>query len=442
MSARKRLSTMRTTTFEYYPYLATYVYSMRAIEKPGIKTLAVDAHGNMYYDPAWIESQTVERGAYGVVHEVCHVVFRHHERANEMYGTAPTEMQRHVCNVAADLVVEQAMHDMRRHRPDGSVHLGMQYTPLKITLDFPPNLRMEEYYRLIMERINSQSEEQGSDSQQQDGNGQPQDSESDGQPGDESGTGANGGEPDGDSMPAPCNGGSAADGVTRDYEEEPDGAWESFGEDAAAQATEKAMEDAESKMPGSVPGSLREAVGFRSQVVRDPWGELKAAVATSVASPVGGRQSTYARPSRRQPPNMMRLRGNMPTAPNAVVVLDTSGSMCNPDDQAKALTCIAAGLRKLARFKVIAGDTDIASRKDVSSIAQVEWTGGGGTDMSHIVERVDREERPDSIVLVTDCYTDWPERQTRARLVVACTTNRTSVVSRIPRWARTVVLAD
>jgi predicted metal-dependent peptidase len=421
MSARKRLSTMRTTTFEYYPYLATYVYSMRAIEKPGIKTLAVDAHGNMYYDPAWIESQTVERGAYGVVHEVCHVVFRHHERANEMYGTAPTEMQRHVCNVAADLVVEQALHAMRQHRPDGSVHLGMQYTPLKITLDFPPNLRMEEYYRLIMDRINSQSKEQGGPV----------------------GSGA-GGEPDadGEGMPAPCNGGSAADGVTRDYEEEPDGAWESFGEDAAAQATEKAMEDAESKMPGSVPGSLREAVGFRSQVVRDPWGELKAAVATSVASPVGGRQSTYARPSRRQPPNMMRLRGNMPTAPNAVVVLDTSGSMCNPDDQAKALTCIAAGLRKLARFKVIAGDTDIASRKDVSSIAQVEWTGGGGTDMSHIVEMVDREERPDSIVLVTDCYTDWPERQTRARLVVACTTNRTSVVSRIPRWARTVVLAD
>lgn len=442
-STRKRLASMRTRTFDFFPYLATYVYSMKVHERPGLGTLSVDQHGSMYYDPKWIDSHSVDQGAYVVLHEVCHVIFRHHERARDMYGTAPTKHQQFVCNVAADLVVEQALHNVRQHCPEGCVRLGMDFPSLGITLDFPANLRMEEYYRLIMEKLDEQQQPQ------------PQPQPGDGEPGDEEQQSQGGGgdgesqdseqEADGTGDPGtgdPDAGGSAADGVPRDYEVDNDGSWEAFGEDAAAAATEKAMQDFDDKHIGSVPESLRHAIGARSKIVRDPWGELKAAVATSVSAPVGGRDCTYRRASRRQPPNMMRLRGWQYTQPSAVVVLDTSGSMCNPDDQAKALTCIAAGLRKLTRFKVVAGDVTIASRKDVSSIAQVEWAGGGGTDMGRIVSEVDRTERPDSIVLVTDGYTPWPTRQTRARLVVACTTNSSSVINAIPNWARTVVLAD
>lgn len=433
--ARKRVASMRTRTFDYVPYLATYIYAMKAVERKGLGTMAVDPHGNMYYDPDWVAKQSTEQGAYTVTHEVCHLIFRHHERAKEMYGDAPTKQQQLVCNVAADLVVEQALHQMRLHRPDGAVHLGMEYRSLGITLDFPPDLRMEEYYRLIMEKLKEQEDqqqgEQGEQSpdggdQQQDGQGQP-DGQSSG---------------DGDPQPGePGSGGSCADGVARDYEVQPDGSWESFGEDSAAAGAEKAIQEMEANGIGNVPGSLREAITSRRRAVRDPWGELRAAVASSVSAPIGGRQATYRRPSRRQPPNMMRLRGYTHTQPSCVVILDTSGSMFNEDDQAKAITCIAAGLRKLSRFKIVAGDTRIASRKDVSSITQVEWAGGGGTDMARIIEQVDKEDRPDSIVLVSDCYTGWPARQTRARLVVACTTSSDSAINSIPKWARTVVLA-
>lgn len=443
-TTRRRLASMRTRTFDFFPYLATYIYSMRPREKPGLGTLAVDVHGNMYYDPHWIDAHGVDEGAYGVVHEVCHIVFRHHERACEMYGNSPTPDQQHVCNVAADLVVEQTLHSMRQFRPAGSVHLGMEYKRLGITLDFPPDLRMEEYYRLIMEKLQQKQEEQKEEPDEQKDEGDDGEPQS-GDGGDDQQGGGDAGDTGEQQSPGsgdPQAGGSAADGVPRDYEVEPDGSWEAFGEDAASAATEKAMQDYEDKHAGAIPAGLRHAISTRSKVVRDPWGELKAAVATSVSAPVGGRDCTYRRASRRQPPNMMRLRGWQYTQPSAVVVLDTSGSMCNPDDQAKALTCIAAGLRKLTRFKVVAGDVAIASRKDVSSIAQVEWAGGGGTDMGRIVTDVDRTDRPDSIVLVTDGYTPWPTRPTRARLVVACTTNSESVLSRIPRWARTVVLAD
>jgi hypothetical protein len=51
-----------------------------------------------------------------------------------------------------------------------------------------------------------------------------------------------------------------------------------------------------------------------------------------------------------------------------------------------------------------------------------------------VLEEADRIEKPDAIVLITDGYTDWPDRL-RARLVVAMTTDRPS-----PAWAKTTLI--
>jgi predicted metal-dependent peptidase len=434
---RKLLADMRVGTFEHVPYLASYIYAMKEHEKPGIKTMSVDQHGNMYWDPQFVSSISKQEGAYCVTHEVLHLIFKHHERARLLIGQKPNEMQKFVSNVAADLVIEQALEMMRHLRPEGAVHLGQFIPQFNFALDFPPDLRYEEYYRLIMDRLNP-DDEQGESEQ-----GQPQS-----QQGGEQGDGEGDGQPQQSQAPAPDQsgkpstpgcGGSCADGQPREYEEPSDGEWESFGEDIAAEMAEQAIEQYE-KTRGSVPGAIKTAIGGKLRPVSDPWSQLRSAVATSVAAPVGGRESTYRRVSRKQHPDMMRLRGSYYTQPSAVVVLDTSGSMCNGDDQAKALSCIAAGLRKLARFKVICGDTRIASRKDVSAIKQVDWAGGGGTDMAAILERVDKEDRPDSIVLVTDCETGWPARATRARVVVACTSTSDSAFNQVPRWCRKVRL--
>ncbi len=443
---RKLLADMRVGTFEFVPYLASYIYAMKEHEKPGIKTMSVDQHGNMYWDPVFVSSITKQQGSYCVVHEVLHLIFKHHDRAKLLIGQRPTEQQKLVSNIAADLVIEQALAMMRKLRPDGAIHLGQFVPDLGFKLDFQPDLRYEEYYRLIMERLESDEQEQGG-GQQQKSDGQ------DGEQGDESGDSSDGdgqGEAESEGQPSteadgkPCSprsGGSCADGQPRPYEEQSDGEWESFGEDIAAEMAEKAIEQYE-KQRGTVPGSIKQAIGVKLRPVSDPWQQLRSAVATSVSAPVGGRESTYRRVSRKQHPTMMRLRGHTYTQPSAVVVLDTSGSMCNPDDQAKALSCIASGLRKLARFKVICGDTRITNRKDVRSIKQIEWTGGGGTDMAAILERVDREDKPDSIVLVTDAETGWPGRATRARVVVAVTSSCEHTINNIPKWCRVVRLTQ
>jgi predicted metal-dependent peptidase len=120
--------------------------------------------------------------------------------------------------------------------------------------------------------------------------------------------------------------------------------------------------------------------------------------------------------------------------PNAVIVLDTSGSMLDAETEAKALTVVASGLRRLRSVRVIGGDTNITSNKQVSSLKQLEWLGGGGTSMKTVLEAVDKEHRPDAIVLITDGETDWPERL-RAKLVVALTQTMPA-----PSWATAVMI--
>lgn len=407
MSSRQLVAKMRVRTFDYLPYLGTYVYSLKPQAREGLGTLAVDRHANMYYDPAYIASISLDSGAYAVAHETLHVVLQHHRRARELYGTAPSELLQYAMNVAADLVVEQALACMREHRPPNTIYLGGRSEKLGISLDFPPGLTMEDYYRLITDRMP------------------------------EGGGGESEGAESGD-----LDGGSCADGVDRDYEDEPDGAWEAFGETQAAGMADKAIAEAEKSSPGSVPECVKHAVGCKVRVVRDPWAELRAAVATSVASPVGGRDQTYRRLPRKQALGPIRLRGYQTTAPKAVVILDTSYSMLDESTKDKALSCIAAGLRKLARFKVIAGDTEVHSRKHVSNLKQVEWVGGGGTAMDRVIADVDRKDQPDSIIVVTDCETRWPERATRARLVVASTSSNPYWLGAVPTWARTITLAD
>jgi predicted metal-dependent peptidase len=54
--------------------------------------------------------------------------------------------------------------------------------------------------------------------------------------------------------------------------------------------------------------------------------------------------------------------------------------------------------------------------------------------MKTVLEAVDKEHRPDAIVLITDGATDWPEKL-RAKLVVALTQPLPA-----PSWATAVMV--
>jgi predicted metal-dependent peptidase len=237
-------------------------------------------------------------------------------------------------------------------------------------------------------------------------------------------------------------GGSGADGVPRGYEAERDPSW-ADREYSLAKQLEAAIEEAERSSPGSVPGELKAAVGLRLRPQPDPYDALRASVARAVASPVGAPDFTLKRFSRRQQPGMPRLRGVNKLTPNVVVLLDTSGSMgfrCPGYERAeRALDVIAKGIRKLKSVRVICWDTQKHSARMVQSMQGFEVQGGGGTDMGQAIETIDKELRPDAILMVTDLETGWCERKPRARVVIAAT-EAPSEYYPVPGWATVVDL--
>ena len=103
---------------------------------------------------------------------------------------------------------------------------------------------------------------------------------------------------------------------------------------------------------------------------------------------------------------------------------------------------IANALRSLPDpwdLRVLAGDTAVASAKNVFRPEQVELNGGGGTDMAAmIVAACEERPAPKAILVVTDGYTGWPSEPVAPR-VVACLTRAIQAAS-VPKWIDTVVL--
>ena len=442
MTPREKLAAGRIRVFDHMPYLASYVYALKQQAVRGTGTMGVSKDGTLYWDPEFVEAQSIDGLAYCVLHESLHLIFRHHARARAVYGENPTPLQQLVMNVAADLVIEQTMALMRPLRPAAGVFLGAEVPALGMKLDFPPNLDTAKYYRLIMDRLPKQADryEPTADS----GRSLPGDEGRTAKPRERRGQandGKEGSRKGQSTIAAACAvgaGGSSGDGVERSWEAS-DESWEAFQEMVAAGTAEEAMKQAELLNPGSVPGQLRETIAQFLRPQPDPFETLRSVVASSAEAPLGGRMSTYRRLSRKQPEHLCRLRGLVTSQASAVVIVDTSGSMNDRETKERALQVIASGLRKLSRVKVVCADTRIRSSQRLHDTRHFEWVGGGGTSMDAALESVDRTDRPDNIVLITDACTDWPARQTRARVVVALTQD-SSYRRSIPRWCRVVPL--
>jgi len=415
---RERLTHMRVQVHRMMPYLSGLVYGMKPCPRPGIKTMCVDVHGRCYYDPEFVETLSDTEGAYVLIHEVCHLVLRHCHRFQKMLPH-PSETERETFNIAADLVVEQTMCSLRRFAPKG----GVTYAEYAAKIpDLKPGLTVEEYYGLLMkDRPGGGGGGDGPKQEPTEGN--------------EDGPSQPRHWPDHSEAPGPLNpknSGSSSDNQPRDYEEQGDTGMDDIRVDSQLRDTEQAMNEYESKGRGNVPGNLKKAIADKLRPQPDPWQQLKSACARAVSSTVGSPESTYRKRNRRQQDtDDFLLKGVEHLMPKAVLVLDNSGSMCGLEGMCS--TVIQQGLKRLKELQVVAGDTEEQYAGKITNLSQYEWTGGGGTDMGAIVEKVDAERKPDAIILVTDGYTPWPDTPTRARLIIALCADTDT-----PRWAKTI----
>ena len=488
------VSHFRMMAHQHFPYLSPYVYSLVPVERPGLGTMAVDMQGRMYYDPEFCEKITLDEGAYVVLHEAWHLILRHCHRAESIIGKSPTAQQRRWYNIAVDLVVWELMEAIASNAPKGGVtwpEMKARYPRLE------RNMLPDEIYSIIAEKheqeqprgprgddfghkkprdpddgqetdeINEEDigqpgkeekpvkgkQETDDESEAEDGGGKPgpaeDDQEDDGKGGGSDPKGEQEGESEvGGDETVEDDGfdligdGSAADGQPRDYEEEPNPNWDAFIEDQLLEAVEKKVEEHEREWKagrGTIPGCLKETIKRKLRPQPNPWDSLRATVAKAANNPRGARDYTYQRPNRRQfaMPSAPRLKGVRKFSPDAVVIIDTSGSMTT-ECKVKCLQVVAQGLQAVGEFPVICGDTRVTSDCKVSAIKdQFEMPGGGGTDMVALIEYAEKKYKPNVIVIGTDGGTPWPDKPTKAQLIIALTQELPT-----PPWATRVRIPD
>lgn len=363
-----------------FGWMNAIVFGMPFRANEQCETLAVDQWGRAVYNPAFVDTLTVEQLAYGILHEGLHLSLNHHKRLLA-WRPEPTERDRKVWNIAADFCIQTILEKDAGAWEIPGILRWKDYTKIP---GIRHGLTAERYADILAEHLPEE-------------------------------------------VPDTPFGGSCADGEPRPGDPEGEG----LPIDGKLAEVSEAIEEQERKQKGSTPAGVRKALAKTLGRQPDPFEVLKSLVARSVSSPIGTDDYTYRRMSRRQPANCARLRGVVRLAPECTVIVDTSGSM-GPWIE-RATTAVAQGLRRVHRPRVICWDAGLQSDKRLTALSQFSWDGGGGTTMERAIEYADTL-KSDCIVCITDGETSWPDKPTRARLVVALV----QPCDYAPEWARVV----
>lgn len=391
----------RLVAAEHAPYFMHALFAVAPVAAPGLGTFAVDGSWRLYMDPDLLvgpgrwDSTTV--GAV-LLHEAGHLLRDHAGRA----AALPTPRSHLAWNLAGDAEINDDLLAARVPLPDGVV------TPA--ALGCPDGDLAETYYAHLVPP--------GSP---------PPDLPDDGSAGCGSGSG---------SPPAPGElpaGVALGDGTAAPLDP--------AAGDLVRRRVAQAVQDAAGGTGrGTVPAGLtRWAAGVLAPPTV-PWDRvLRAAVRRAVADRAGRVDYTYARPSRRQLPGIVKPAMRAPSVVVSVVV-DTSGSMSQADLDA-AMSEVTGVLRSsgVARehLRLLSVDAAASTPQRVRSVASINLTGGGGTDMRVGITAAEAATpAPHVVIVLTDGYTPWPDTPTRARLI--CAVINPNPPTDTPAWATTV----
>ena len=463
------LAQARLRACRHWPFASHAILSMVPVVRPGSGTLSVDQHWRLYYDEAVLQQIGIEQSAGMILHEMDHLLKRHHKRGKFLVGNDSSKWD--TWNYATDASINSDLRAQSIPLPDEVVY------PERFNL--PPGLSAEEYFRALSEPAQdepdsesqddseegSQPQEDGHDDQAADdsqgdettdhGAGSPTDSEgTDDQDAQATSKGADGSseEPSGNTdeaiEPQPIGtSGSCSDGQQRPWElgppDEDNAGLEEADQEQLIHVTAKNVLDKD-RGEGSNGQSLWAEDILNPPV--DPAAKLLNLVRRYCDLTVGVGERSFRRPSRRNGDPRMALPSNVAPLPRITVIVDTSGSM-GSDDLGLALGMIRKVLNSFRirdGIKVITGDTQGQTKQlCLSNPRLIDLTGGGGTDMSKIVAEA-LKDRPQSqmILVCTDGWTPWPS-EAPGIPVVACITNKLADLPesyKPPHWIVTLEL--
>ena len=466
-----KLAQARLGACRRWPAATAAILSLVPVERADLGTLAVDAHWRLYFDPVYLESVLSEEAEGIILHEVSHLLLKHHSR-----GGAATDWE--LWNAATDCSINERLRAEGHPLPPGCL--------LPETFQLPPNKTAEHYYHELNERQDAKQRAQSPSSDkasQQDQSADvgpdsvaddqrdPEAADQAAEGGDqaeggsvEAGTG--GDSPDAvagkagrttDPDPAaasvspvsPGTSGSCSDGQQRPWEapaprsDAPD---DYLPPAMAKHEQEQVLRDVAERIAKQVGTGAGSWSTWAKEVISpriDPKALLVAAVRQAIEQTAGGHDDTsYRRPSRRPAAGGIIRPSRVALVPRICLIVDSSGSM-NQRDLGLALGLIAkvlSGFRLRDGVQVLVGDAAVQSCEKVFDPKKLLIKGGGGTEIDHLIaEAAKLEPRPQLIVVATDGYTAWP-RESVGIPVVACLT-RDEGCGAVPRWIKSVVLA-
>ena len=378
-----------------HPYYASALSRLRLEADPNVPTLATSAYWVTHYNPATVATWTPAEAGAVLVHELEHLLRRHHERCGDR---DPANW-----NVAGDAEINQRLAGL----PDGAVYpesLGM------------PRGRTAEVYYGATNSPQPEPQPNGGGSGEGEGDGQP----GAGQPG-----------------AAQC--GSAAGGPTQPHERN-DAANPGRGAADPDGARREVAREVVGMAPGDMPSDeLRDWAESELGMDRSGWYSALATAVGHTLSSVGA-PTRWRWPGRRDPRDiggavLPRWTGERPSC---AVIIDTSSSITAGDlDMARAAGHFVGRMADAVYYGCNTYPTLYGSE------LPERIRGGGGTNLITGIERA-IEDGAKAVVVITDCMTPWPDEPTRVPLIVGANALATHYVLgpgagmaayRPPEWA-------
>lgn len=375
---------------------ACAVKCLRLVETKQVSTAATDGIV-LLVNPDYIETLSLDQICGLLVHEVCHVRFRHTERFADSGWLDHDRANRSMDREINPLVIRAGY----KLPPDGC-------WPNQLGLN--DGLSWEEYYQ-------HEAGSQSKDKPQQD---EPESSQSDDK--------QQGGSEDGQQGESSPDGqpGSVTDGVHCPGSLAKKFAPEVLGQDdpeelaeEVAQAIEDAAEQGKIKTPETFRHQAGEGSGSQSLkgelvVASDcRWQDVVIELVASRAS--GELVADWGRPSRRSiAQGVYRPARRKVSGFRLALVLDVSGScICYFDHWQSMARELVEAIPEIREIDIYYHDTQITGRDEWSRSSGEEVTiaaqGGGGTDFRSVLSEVEGTD-VDGVILFSDSEGKWPSR--------------------------------
>jgi len=385
----KRLDRLRLRLCWESPVLAPGLAALQVRPSRLVPTAAVSGRGVVYANEEFFSKKSDSECTFVVLHELMHVLLRHHERCA---GRIPF-----IWNIAGDLVINEAIPALGLNGTTRSEFVTVPADALWRERDtpwVPAGLTTEAVYDHLMKKAEDELEKLRKDGV----------------------------------VGAGC-------GVSDD---EPQGQGDGGNIDVSSAVAEGLSPSEWRAIANTIEASARSSAGCEADAIkallhrppaRVPWASLLRQLAAQASSRLGRDFSTWSRRSRRSPRNVV-LPGYRALETALAVVIDASGSVSDEDlSHMVAETQAAVDATGVPAFLVV-HDAAVFSAGWIRPAAPFEEVakhigGRGGTLFDPAYRRVAEEKRAfAAVVHFTDGmpYGAWPAKPDNCKIAIAAIT--------------------